>query len=99
VIEEALPLVARARDSLKLISIACSSTDQPAPVREVAYRSSEADELSKYLIDGVKALPPGANLPCIRKSVETMLSSAIINLPGHTYKFFCWPADRTTIYY
>jgi hypothetical protein len=77
VIEEALPLVARAQDSLKLISIACSSTDdQPAPVREVAYRSSEADELSRYLIDGVKALPPSANLPCIRKSVETMLSLA-----------------------
>jgi hypothetical protein len=76
VIEEALPLVARARDSLKLISIACSSTDQPAPISEVTYRSSEADELSKRLIEGVSALPPGANLPCIRKSVEQMLSLA-----------------------
>jgi hypothetical protein len=76
VIEEALPLVARARDSLKLISIACSSTDQPVPIREVTYRSSEADELSKRLIEDVKALPPSANLPCIRKSVEQMLSLA-----------------------
>jgi hypothetical protein len=74
VIEEALPLVARAQDSLKLISIACSSTDQPVPTREVTYRSSEANELAKHLIDGVKALSPAANLPCIRNSVEHVLS-------------------------
>ena len=76
VIEEALPLVARARDSLKLISIACSSTDQPAPIREVTYRSSEADELAKHLIDGIKSLPPTTNFSCIRNSVESMLSLA-----------------------
>jgi hypothetical protein len=76
VIEEALPLVARARDSLKLISIACSSTDQPVPIREVTYRSSEADELAKHLIEGMQALPPSTNLPCIRNSVANVISLA-----------------------
>jgi hypothetical protein len=75
-IGEPLPLVARARDSLRLISIACSSTDQPVPEREVTYRSSEADALAKYLINGMKELPPSANLPCIRNAVENMLSLA-----------------------
>lgn len=69
-------LIARVKESLKLISIACSTTEaQPAPsdhFSEVTYTGLEARDVSNALAQSVATLEPAKNLPCIRGSLNQL---------------------------
>ena len=80
VFTEAPAAARRAKEALRLISIACSAAvgqrSPPPGSGYVIYRTPEAEDFSKGLAQEMEYSPPTVNAPCVRRSVYRLLSLA-----------------------